>query len=61
MSIKDDLNTGELIPSKVSRKTVADGSWLQKYTLGRLSARDDYLADCIDDSISVSNFSSSSL
>lgn len=40
------------IPSNVSRKTVADGSWLQKYTFGKLSARDVYLASAIDDSVS---------
>lgn len=36
------------IPSKWNRSTVADGSWLQKYTLSPLSARDYYLASAID-------------
>lgn len=36
------------IPSKWNRNTVADGSWLQKYTLSPLSARDYYLASAID-------------
>lgn len=36
------------IPSKWNRQTVADGSWLQKYTLNPLSARDVYLAEQID-------------
>ena len=49
-STKEQMNdpSSGLIPSKVSRKTVADGSWLQKYTFGKLSARDDFLADQID-------------
>jgi len=38
------------IPSKWNRQTVADGSWLQKYTLNPLSARDVYLASAIDSS-----------
>lgn len=38
------------IPSKWNRQTVADGSWLQKYTLNPLSARDVYLASAIDTS-----------
>jgi hypothetical protein len=38
------------IPSKWNRNTVADGSWLQKYTLNPLSARDVYLASAIDSS-----------
>ena len=38
----------KLIPSKWNRQTVADGSWLQKYTLNPLSARDVYLAEQID-------------
>lgn len=36
------------IPSKWNRQTVADGSWLQKYTLNPLSSRDVYLAEQID-------------
>ena len=36
------------IPSKWSRQTVADGPWLQKYTLNPLSSRDVYLAEQID-------------
>lgn len=38
------------IPSKWNRQTVADGDWLQKKTLDRLSARDVYLASAIDTS-----------
>lgn len=49
-STKEQMNdpSNGLVPSKVSRKTVADGSWLQKYTFGKLSARDNFLADQID-------------
>lgn len=36
------------IPSIWTRQTVADGKWLQKYTLTPLSARDVYLAEQID-------------
>lgn len=36
------------IPSRWTRNTVADGSWLQNYTLSPLSARDFYLASAID-------------
>lgn len=36
------------IASKWDRNTVADGSWLQKYTLNPLTARDYYLASAID-------------
>ena len=36
------------IASKWNRNTVADGSWLQKYTLNPLTARDYYLASAID-------------
>ena len=32
-----------------NRATVADGQWLQDNAIGPLSARDMYLADCIDD------------
>lgn len=32
-----------------NRATVADGQWLQDNAIGPLSARDVYLADCIDD------------
>ena len=48
-SVKDNLNKNDRIPSIWSRKTVADGSWLQYHTLNPLSARDEYLAECIDD------------
>jgi len=34
--------------SKWSRNTVADGSWLQKYTVERLTNRDIFLANAID-------------
>ena len=50
MSVKEELNSGNRIPSQWTRSTVADGSWLQKYTLTPLSARDDFLADQIDGS-----------
>lgn len=50
MSVKEELNSGARIPSQWTRSTVADGSWLQKYTLTPLSARDDFLADQIDGS-----------
>ena len=36
------------IASQWNRSTVADGSWLQKYTLSPLTARDYYLASAID-------------
>lgn len=49
MSVKEELNSGARIPSTWSRKTVADGDWLQYKTLTPLSARDDYLADKIDE------------
>ena len=49
MSVKEEMNRqSNLLPSKWGRNTVADGNWLQKYTLGRLSARDDFLAEQID-------------
>lgn len=48
MSVKEELNKPELIPSKWNRNTVADGTWLQKHTLDRLKERDDFLADAID-------------
>lgn len=35
-----------------NRSTVADGQWLLDHTIGPLSARDVYLADCIDDALS---------
>ncbi len=41
------------IPSKWNRQTVADGDWLQKKTLDKLSARDVYLASAIDMSTSA--------
>ena len=48
MSVKEELNKPELIPSKWNRNTVADGTWLQKHTLDKLKERDDFLADAID-------------
>lgn len=37
------------IATKWNRYTVADGDWLQKYTLSPLTARDYYLASAIDE------------
>ena len=48
MSVKEELNKPELIPSKWNRNTVADGTWLQKHTLDKLKERDDFLASAID-------------
>lgn len=46
--IKQEMNsTPGCIPSKWNRNTVADGDWLQKYTLAPLSSRDNFLADKI--------------
>ena len=39
--------------AKWTRQTVADGSWMQKYTLDPLSARDVYLANAIDNEIEI--------
>ena len=39
-------------PSRWTRKTVADGSWMQKYTLDKLSGRDDFLANALDSGVS---------
>ena len=46
----DEVKNGlsAYIASKWDRNTVADGSWLQKYTLNPLTARDYYLASAID-------------
>lgn len=44
--VKSKMNNNpSLVPSPWSRKTVADGSWMQNYTLKPLSSRDDFLAD----------------
>ena len=46
--VKQEMNsTPGCIPSKWTRNTVADGDWLQKYTIAPLSSRDDFLADKI--------------
>lgn len=46
--VKQEMNTTPgCIPSKWTRNTVADGDWLQKYTIGPLSSRDNFLADKI--------------
>lgn len=46
--VKQEMNTTPgCIPSKWTRNTVADGDWLQKYTIAPLSSRDDFLADKI--------------
>ena len=46
--VKQEMNaTPGCIPSKWTRNTVADGDWLQKYTIGPLSSRDNFLADKI--------------
>ena len=47
----DEVKNGlsAYIASKWDRNTVADGSWLQKYTLNPLTARDYYLASAIDE------------
>lgn len=50
MSIKDDMNSSaKYLPTKWTRRTVADGDWLQANTIKPLSARDEYLADKIDE------------
>ena len=49
------------IASKWDRNTVADGSWLQKYTLNPLTARDYYLASAIDALCNSNGDSSSAL
>lgn len=49
------------IASKWNRSTVADGSWLQKYTLNPLTARDYYLASAIDALGSATGDTSSAL
>jgi hypothetical protein len=44
--VKSKMNNDpKLVPSPWSRNTVADGSWMQNYTLKPLSSRDDFLAD----------------
>lgn len=46
--VKEEMNsTPGCIPSKWTRNTVADGDWLQKYTIAPLSSRDNFLADKI--------------
>ena len=42
-------NTPGCIPSKWTRSTVADGDWLQNKTLSPLKARDEWLANKIQD------------
>lgn len=54
MSIKDDMNSsGEYLPTKWTRTTVADGDWLQENTIKPLSSRDNFLADKIGESNSA--------
>lgn len=48
-NVKEEMNSTEsCVPVKWNRKTVADGEWLQKYTLDPLMARDDFLAERLD-------------
>ena len=42
-------SSGEYLPTKWTRTTVADGDWLHANTIKPLSSRDDYLADKIDE------------
>lgn len=42
------LDSVDLTVTGWNRATVADGQWLQDHAIGPLSARDVYLADCID-------------
>lgn len=60
--VKNGLSADPIrIASKWDRNTVADGSWLQKYTLNPLTARDYYLASAIDALCSAAGDTSSSL
>jgi hypothetical protein len=38
-----------LVPKTWTKFTVTDGDWKTKYTINPLSARDEYIADCIED------------
>lgn len=38
-----------LVPKTWTKYTVTDGDWKTKYTINPLSARDEYIADCIED------------
>lgn len=49
-STKEQMNN-KYKPSRWTRKTVADGAWMQKYTLDKLSGRDDFLADTLDNGV----------
>lgn len=49
------------IATKWNRYTVADGDWLQKYTLSPLTARDYYLASAIDELSGATGDTSSAL
>lgn len=49
------------IATKWNRYTVADGDWLQKYTLSPLTARDYYLASVIDELSGAAGDTSSAL
>ena len=49
------------IATKWNRYTVADGDWLQKYTLSPLTARDYYLASAIDELSGAAGDTSSAL
>lgn len=44
----DDIQSVDLSVWPWNRATIADGQWLQDHAIGPLSARDVYLADCIE-------------
>lgn len=46
-------SSGEYLPTKWTRTTVADGDWLQENTIKPLSSRDNFLADKIGESNSA--------
>ena len=52
---------GKFKVSQWSRNTVADGSWLQKYTIGKLKDRDIFLADAIESASSATDSAISAL
>lgn len=46
--MNDDIQSVDLTVWPWNRATIADGQWLQDHAIGPLSARDVYLADCIE-------------
>ena len=60
--VKNGLSANKnRIATKWNRYTVADGDWLQKYTLSPLTARDYYLASAIDELSGATGDTSSAL